>query len=263
MATIKPGELEARVCVGLLGRRVDGLRWNGHELSWVDRRGGRVQLGRMTDLGPRHTASLGVDGRVVGAVPTADGWVVGGEPVLLRRDGRTAALRLPPADGIWCDPAGRLWLGTSDTLYRVDLGGSVHPVLTGPTHDLAWSPDTTTLYRVGDNGLLAHGFDLANGTTTSTRMLAPAARGVAVDAEGFVWVAVGDTVRRIDRTGASHVTVRLADAGAVGCCFADTTMLITTDGGAVHACDPGVRGLPAVRWMGLRTRGRTAVRRFP
>ncbi|WP_018686414.1 SMP-30/gluconolactonase/LRE family protein [Actinokineospora enzanensis] len=258
MARIRPNELVADACVGLLGRRVRGLSWTGRELSWVDARARRLQLGRMTELGPRHVATLGVDGRAVGAVATRDGWVVAGEPVLLRRDGRVLPLEFPPADGVWCDPAGRLWLGTEDTLYRVDLSGSVHPVLSGPTHGLAWSPDTTVLFRVGADGLVAHRFDLANGTIGAERGLVPDARGVAVDIDGFVWVAAGDTVRRIDHTGTSYTIVRLPDAA--DCCFAGPTMLITTGDGTVHACDAGVRGQPAVRWMGLPRRGRAVPR---
>ncbi|GLZ36377.1 SMP-30/gluconolactonase/LRE family protein [Actinokineospora sp. NBRC 105648] len=251
MARIRPRELAAGACAGLIGRRVDGLRWTGTELSWVDGPGARIQLGRMTPLGPRHTATLCLDGRVTSAVPARDGWAVTGDPVLLRRDGRARPLALPAADGAWCDPAGRLWLAGRDTLHRVDLSGTVHPVLGGPTHALAWSPDTATVYRVGADGLTAHAFDLANGTVGAGRVLTSTARGVAVDVDGFAWVAGGSGVRRIDGAGAAHSIVRLPDA--VACCFAGETMLITTADGTVHACDPGVRGLPAVRWAGVPT----------
>ncbi|GAA2962706.1 SMP-30/gluconolactonase/LRE family protein [Actinokineospora diospyrosa] len=263
MAMIRPTELTAGMCVGLLGRRVSGPRWTGRTLSWVDTERGRVQLGRMTSLGPRHIATLVLDGRVVGAVPAEGGWVVGGDPVFLRRDGRVAPLDLPASDGIWCDPAGRLWLGTEHGLHRVDLGGRVRTVLDGPTGGLAWSPDTRTMYRVSDGGLIAHEFDLANGTTGRARPLVSAARGVAVDVDGFAWVAGGNTVRRVDHTGVAYTIVRLTDAVAVDCCFAGPTLLITSADGTVHACAPGTTGAPAVRWTGLPRWGKTGAPAFP
>ncbi|GLW95757.1 hypothetical protein Aglo03_65730 [Actinokineospora globicatena] len=287
MAMIRPTELTAGVCVGLLGRRVRGPHWTGRQLSWVDttragtgaagpsepeaheaggpggQLGGSLQLGRMTPLGPRHVATLVLDGRVTGAVPADGGWVIGGDPAFLRRDGRVVGLDLPPCTGIWCDPAGRLWLDTGHALHRVDLGGRVLSVLDGPTDALAWSPDTRTMYRVCDGGLVAHEFDLANGTTGAARPLVSSARGVAVDVDGFAWVAGGNTVRRVDHTGVAYTIVRLADATAVGCCFAGSTLLITTAGGEVHACEPGTTGAPSVRWMGLPGRGRTDAPAFP
>ncbi|SER46762.1 SMP-30/gluconolactonase/LRE family protein [Actinokineospora terrae] len=275
MAMIRPTELTAGMCVGLLGRRVAGPHWTGRQLSWVDTRadlghpdggaqlGGSVQLGRMTPLGPRHVATLVLDGRVTGAVPAEGGWVVGGDPAFLRRDGRVVALDLPTCDGIWCDPAGRLWLDTGHALARVDLGGRVCTVLDGPTDALAWSPDTRTLYRVCDGGLVAHEFDLANGTTGAARRLVSSARGVTTDVDGFAWVAGGNTVRRVDHTGVAYTIVRLTDAVAIGCCFAGSTLLITTADGTVHACAPGTTGAPSVRWTGLPGRGRTDAPAFP
>ncbi|MBM7769916.1 sugar lactone lactonase YvrE [Actinokineospora baliensis] len=263
MAMIRPTELIARRCVGLLGSRVSGPRWTGRTLSWVDTERSVLQLGRMTPLGPRHIATLVLDGRVVAAVPATGGWVVGGDPVFLRQDGRAVALDLPACDGLWCDPAGRLWLGTDHGLHRVDLGGRVQTVLDGPTAALAWSPDTRTLYRVSDGGLAAHDFDLANGTAGRARPLVSSARGVAVDTDGFAWVAGGNTVRRVDHTGVAYTIVRLEGAPALDCCFAGPTLLITSADGAVHSCAPGTTGAPSVRWTGPHRRGKTGAPAFP
>ncbi|WP_169735486.1 SMP-30/gluconolactonase/LRE family protein [Actinokineospora inagensis] len=260
---IRPTELAAGMCAGLFGRRVTGPRWDGTRLSWVDTERQRVQLGRMTTLGPRHIATLVVEGSPTAALPAVGGWVLGGDPAFLRRDGRLVPLDLPRSDGLWCDPAGRLWLTADDALHRIDLTGRPHRVLDGPTQALAWSPDTRRMYRVCGGGLLVHEFDLANGTPGAARPLVSAARGVAVDVDGFAWVAGGNSVRRVDHTGVAYTIVRLPGATAVDCCFAGATMLITTDDGAVHACATSTRGLPSVRWTGLPASGRTAAPGFP
>ncbi|SDD62644.1 SMP-30/gluconolactonase/LRE family protein [Actinokineospora iranica] len=247
MASIKPRELDAAVCAEIVGERVGGLVWTGSELSWVDASAGLVRLGRLDSGRFRHVATLGVDGIAHAAAPTGAGWIVGGDPVHLRRDGRTTPLALPAATGLWSDPAGRLWLDAGG-FRRVDLSGAVAETPGAQTFDAAWSPDTATVYRACPDGLVAHDFDLVNGTLGPQRvLLAARTRGVAVDDEGRVWAATPDGVWRVDAEGGAHAVVRLPSATPVGCCFVGGTLLIATAEGAVHECAPGVRGRPSVR----------------
>jgi sugar lactone lactonase YvrE len=111
-----------------------------------------------------------------------------------------------------CDPAGRFWAGTAATdsqtgtasLYRLDPDSSVTEVLTGLTESngLGWSPDATVFYYT-DSGeersrIRAFSYDLDSGRLGRERDLirfAPGdgiADGLAVDADGCLWIAMWD-----------------------------------------------------------------------
>ena len=115
-----------------------------------------------------------------------------------------------------CDPQGRFWCGTmaydvrdgAGSLYRVEADGSFATALAGVTisNGLGWSPDGATAFYVDS---MAHGidrfaFDGDGGELGERRRFAEVDAslglpdGLAVDAEGGVWVALwdGGAVRR-------------------------------------------------------------------
>lgn len=109
-----------------------------------------------------------------------------------------------------CDRRGRLWSGSmsldasmpTGSLYRFDDAGTARAMDGGfqVSNGLGWSPDDKVFYFT-DSGLgtiFAYDFDLAAGTIANRRpflRFAPQQGrpdGIAVDAEGFVWVALWD-----------------------------------------------------------------------
>jgi len=121
-----------------------------------------------------------------------------------------------------CDSAGRFWAGTmafdltpgAATLYRIDHDGSATAAVPGMTlsNGLGWSPDDTTMYLVDslEYGLDAFDFDAASGSLSNRRRLITCDAeadgipdGMAVDAEGYLWVAyyAGGAVRRYSPDG--------------------------------------------------------------
>ena len=183
------------------------------------------------------------------ALPRRRGGVVigsAGRPAPARRqavDGLVA--RLEPGrtdtrtnDGA-CDAAGRLWVGTMALderspvagLYRVDPDLSVTTVLTGTTisNGLGWSPSGRRFYFIDSPTRQVDVFDcdLAAGTIENRR---PFARvevedavpdGLAVDAEGCVWVALhgGWGLHRYSPDGELMGVVDLPVARVTSCCF--------------------------------------------
>ena len=181
-----------------------------------------------------------------------------------------------------CDPAGRLWAGTmafdatpeQGTLFRIDIEGSVTPVITGLgiSNGLGWSPDAQLMYFVDSptSRIDVLDYDLDTGIATNRR---PFVRiddtpgvpdGLTVDLEGGVWVAMwgGAQVRRYSPDGLVTDVVDLpvdqptsctfgGDAGDV--LFITTARLGLTDeqlaaeplAGSVLACRPGYRGQAA------------------
>ncbi len=85
--------------------------------------------------------------------------------------------------------------------------------------------------------------------------------GMAVDAEGGIWVAVwgGGVIQRYDAGGQLTGVVRVPAANVTSCAFGGpdlSTLYITTaagpgrSAGALFTCDSGVRGLPTFPFMG-------------
>ena len=105
------------------------------------------------------------------------------------------------------DPGGRLWAGTMGwegepergTLYRLDADGSVHSMIEGVSisNGLGWSPDGRTMYYVDTPTMRIDRFDFdpATGDIENRRPFVTIRTGggrpdgIAVDAEGAVWVA--------------------------------------------------------------------------
>lgn len=181
-------------------------------------------------------------------------------------------------DGM-CDPAGRLWVGATamdfgsrpGSLYRVEPDGDVRTVIDSIqfSNGIGLSPDAQTLYIIDTlaHVLLAYDFDNAAGTISGARRLATfepregMPDGLAVDAEGGIWVARygACAVDRFDAAG-QH-TERLYVPAAQPTCPAfggadGETLYVTSawqfldadardeDQGAIFALRPGVAGAP-------------------
>ena len=129
-----------------------------------------------------------------------------------------------------CDAAGRLWVGTMALdersplggLYRVDADLSVTTVLTGTTisNGLGWSPAGESFYFIDSptRRVDVFDFDPETGALENRRRFAAVEvegavpDGLAVDAEGGVWVALhgGWGLRRYAPDGELAAVVDLA-----------------------------------------------------
>jgi sugar lactone lactonase YvrE len=259
------------------------------ELVWVD-----IERGLVHRRAPDAALSSVDAGQPVGcAVPRA-----GGGLALAVRDGFAL---LPPGGGVpWlvapveqgradtrmndgaCDSRGRFWAGTmslaGDTraaaLYRLDADLTVRRMLAGLSisNGLGWSPDDRWLYHVDTprRRIDIYEFDAEGGTIGWRRAVIAVAPedgrpdGLAVDAEGGIWVALwgGGAVRRYSPEGREDARVELPVSQVTSCCFGDpdlATLYVTSASrgaeheplaGSLFACRPGVSGLPATPFGG-------------
>lgn len=177
-----------------------------------------------------------------------------------------------------CDPRGRFYCGSmaydgtpdAGTLYRLEPDGSVSTALEGVTisNGLQWSRDGSLAYYIDTPTRRVDVFDYdpADGSFHNRRPfavldedVAGAPDGMAIDADGGLWVALwgGGAVRRydaegrltevIDVPGVSHTS-----AATFGGPDLDTLYITSSrqhlpagaepEAGAVFAVRPGVRG---------------------
>jgi sugar lactone lactonase YvrE len=186
------------------------------------------------------------------------------------------------------DPAGRFFCGTKTNgdsagsggaLYRIDadLRATVAIADTGLANGIGWSPDGTTLYFIDSplQRLDAYEFDPATGEVGGHRTAAEIdpddglPDGLAVDAEGGVWVALvkGGMVRRYEADGRIDAEVRLPVANPTCPGFGGpglSTLYVTSAhlrsdpryaddnplAGALFAVDVGVAGVPSPPFAG-------------
>jgi sugar lactone lactonase YvrE len=176
-----------------------------------------------------------------------------------------------------CDARGRCFAGTmafdstpgAGTLYRLDPDLSVHPILNGLgiSNGIGWNAAGDVMYHVDSlaSGIDAYDYDEESGLPSGKRRLAdtePAwglPDGLAIDAEGGIWVAFwdGSAVRRFDAAGSLTATIELPAARPTRPAFGgpDLDRLYVTTarrepsgpagddlGGAVLVVEPGVRG---------------------
>jgi sugar lactone lactonase YvrE len=259
------------------------------ELVWVDIDRGLVH--RRTAGGTEVSVDVG---QPVGcAVPRArgglalalrDGFAV------LPADGGSARLVAPVEDGRsdtrmndgGCDSRGRFWAGTmslaGDTrtaaLYRLDADLTVTRVLPGVSvsNGLGWSPDDRLMYHVDTprRRIDVYEYDPVVGAIGGRRaaIAVPPEHGrpdgLAIDAEGGIWVALwgGGAVQRYSADGHLESRLELPVKQVTSCCFGDSdlsTLFVTSAArgaedeplaGSLFACQPGVRGLPATPFAG-------------
>jgi sugar lactone lactonase YvrE len=269
----------------------EGPVWDAarDELIWVDIERGLVH--RRSSGGAER--SLDVGQPVSCALPRARGGLV-----LVLRDGFAL---VPPAGGRprllapveeqrpdtrmndgACDSRGRLWAGTmslsGDTraaaLYRLDPDLQVTRVLPGLSisNGIGWSPDDRLMYHVDTarRRIDVYEFDAERGAIGRRRAAIAVAPehgrpdGLAVDAEGGIWVALwgGGALQRYTPEGHLDARIEVPVSQVTSCCFGDPelgTLYVTSAArgaeheplaGSLFACRPGVRGLPATPFAG-------------
>ncbi len=259
-------------------------------LVWVDILASDIHT-RGLGGSARHTEQLP---EAVGSLaPRRDGgWVLatasglalrdGDEPPRLlatydELDGEPARVPVRGNDG-GVDPDGRFWFGTVAldmapgvaSLYRLDgLAEGATRVLDGVSisNGLGWSPDGTRQYYIDSATQRIEVFDLdrETGAITGRRPLVeiPSSRGapdgLAVDADGCLWVALfgGGAVRRYTPDGRHDLTLPLPTSRVTSCAFvgdaldllAITTATVGLDApgpeaGRTYLADVGATGLP-------------------
>ena len=177
-----------------------------------------------------------------------------------------------------CDRAGRFFAGTmaedespgAGTLYRLGTDHEVAPVLGGVSisNGIGWSLDESRMYYVDSPtlGIDVFDYDAGSGTIGNRRVFAAVGGGaipdgLAVDADGCVWVALwgGAAVSRYGPDGRLRQTLEIPADNVTCCAFGGPdlgTLYITTAAGpgrcagALFACRPGPAGLPANPFRG-------------
>jgi sugar lactone lactonase YvrE len=228
----------------------EGPYWRPEDdaLLWVDVVRGHLHMTRV-QLGETITIELDT---VSAAFPAVGGGIVtaGGHRLMLRATrpgegwaGRTIA-EAPARDGVRfndasVDPAGRVWVGSMDikekeplgTLYRVDSGGTLTPVVKGATvsNGIGWSPDGTRMYYNDSptRRIDMFDYDQATGEAYQGRMFADLSGadgfpdGLTVDADGYVWVAMfaGGALRRFTPAGHQDAVIPLPVSQPTSCAF--------------------------------------------
>jgi sugar lactone lactonase YvrE len=261
------------------------------ELAWVDMLAGRVLA---TSLALGSTRVIDIPGPVAAIVrPRAPGGLVvateTGVVLLDEDDAPTFLCEVLDEPGIRlndgsCDPQGRFWCGSmaydartgAGSLYRVEADGGFAAALAGVTisNGLGWSPDGSTAFYVDsmDAGIDTFAFDAVSGELGERRRFAEIDAslglpdGIAVDAEGGVWVALwdGGAVRRYGPDGRLDAIVPLPCGRVTACAFGGddlAELFITTSrvelpagvdptAGALFRYEPGVRGQAVLEFAG-------------
>jgi sugar lactone lactonase YvrE len=159
-------------------------------------------------------------------------------------------------------------------LYRLDADLAVRRMLPGVSvsNGIGWSPEGDTLYHVDSprRRVDVYDYDGAAGAIAGRRAVIPVAAelglpdGLAVDAEGGIWVALwgGGAVQRYSSDRSPDARIELPVANVTSCCFGEAdlaTLFVTTAArgagnealaGSLFACRPGVRGLAATPFAG-------------
>lgn len=265
---------QATVAVPPRAELGEGPWWDAERqrLLWVD-----IPVGRVHAHVPATGRSSAVElrspvGFVVGA---GAGYVAGTAAGLVRLDGDLGPCELvaaPPDlggerrinDGA-CDPAGRVLFGTVDpsgatsgTLWCCWPDGRLVALLDGiaMSNGVAFSPDGRRLYYVDSptQEVQSFAYDLRTGRLSDRRVLCrvPDAvgmpDGLAVDAEGGVWVAIwgAGEVWRVRPDGRPGGVVDVPAENTTSCAFGGArrqSLYITTAAGdAADACDDGRLG---------------------
>jgi len=228
----------------------EGPYWRPEDetLIWADVARGLLH---MTRVQLAETITIELD-TVSAAFPAVGGGILtaGGHRLTLRatRPGEGWAGRIiaeaPARDGVQfndasVDPAGRVWVGSMDikekeplgTLYRLDSGGTLTPVVKGATvsNGIGWSPDGTRMYYNDSptRRIDMFDYDQATGEAYQGRMFADLSGadgfpdGLTVDADGYVWVAMfaGGALRRFTPAGHQDAVIPLPVSQPTSCAF--------------------------------------------
>jgi len=258
-------------------------------LAWVDITQGWIH---QTDLSTLATESAHLDTMVGAAVPrkSGPGFAVAiseGLGVLVDDELQLLDPCLPEphlrCNDAKCDSRGRLWAGTNHlefvagagALRRWDGESPSEVVASGFTlpNGLGWSPDDRTMYLVDsfEHQLLSADFDAETGEVGEFSVLCMLEGGypdgLAVDADGNIWVAIWDgwEVRRISPAGELTGVIKMPVAQPSSCAIAeDGTLYITSatagidpdalakqpDAGSIFTVSIGVAGVPVSAFRG-------------
>ncbi len=257
-------------------------------LVWVDILGCRVHVSTR-----EQTRSFPTPTYVGAAVPRAGGGLLlamgCGFATLDLEDGTVAVVASVPGEEAGLrmndgktDPAGRFWAGTmaldespgAGALYRLDGPGAARCVVApvSISNGLGWSRDAERMFYVDSptRTIVRFGFDAADGRLGARTVLVDTSAysgvpdGLAVDAEGDLWVAFWDgaAIRCFSgRDGALREEIELPVRRPTSCTFGgpDLRELLVTSArdrlsdeqlagqplaGSVLALEPGVAGLP-------------------
>jgi sugar lactone lactonase YvrE len=138
-----------------------------------------------------------------------------------------------------CDNRGRLWVGTFGrkgesevgSLFKVDVDGTVTKELEriSISNGIGWSPDGSRMYYVDSvtGQIDVFDYDVEQGLAIGRRRFVSLVDGpglpdgLAVDANGGVWVAIWDSaaVLRLSADGVLTHRVDLPVARPTACCF--------------------------------------------
>jgi sugar lactone lactonase YvrE len=235
---------------------------------------------------PVHAIALTRSRRLLCAFEASLGYFDGETGALERLATPIAGVEDNLNDGA-CDRAGRFWVGSKardwvtpvGALFRCDPDGAVNRMDEGfqLSNGMGWSPDDRTMYFIDSapREIYAYDFDLASGRIRNRRTLVRIASehglpdGMAVDAEGFLWVAQwnGGRVVRYDPEGAIARVIAIPVRRPTSLAFGGpelATLFITSGtmrmseaelaaeplAGSLFALETGVRGLPEPRFAG-------------
>lgn len=254
-----------RTVIEASSRVGEGPVWHQDRLHWVDILAGQVHV---SDLSSGSTTTITVPTWIGAAVPMR-----GGGHVAATREGYAQIIDgtlidvdpfLPEGirmNDAKCDPLGRFWAGScaedftrgAGALHRLEADWSRTTLIEGLTqpNGLGWSPDASTFYLIDTQDLAVYAYphDPDSGTLGERRVLARFdlerdgyPDGLAVDAEGCLWIAMwaGSAVLRVSPDG--EVVRRLAmpvqqasSCAFVGPALADLCVTSATEGLAVEA----------------------------
>lgn len=185
------------------------------------------------------------------------------------------------------DRLGRFWAGSMDDnekapsggLFRLDKNLECKRMVDGIicSNSLCWSPDSKVMYYADSwqRVVWAWDFELETGTIRNRRVFIEVSRsegvpdGATVDAEGFFWLALWDgwRVTRYDPKGRAQQSVRLPvkrptcpmfGGSSLSTVYVTSASIGLSDqelkeqplAGSLFAFEPGVPGLPEMRFEG-------------
>ncbi len=269
--------------------------WDGRNerLYWVDIPAGSVIEGRLEGDGVHEQRRWSRAETVSAVCPAEDGsLLVAGRAALHRLDPELGWQESGPPliegdrrlnDGA-CDPIGNFVVGSlelsgddnEEVLLHTGVGPE-HPLRTGVglSNGIDWSADGKTVFHVDSarRTIARANYDATNrtatGWTTLFEVLDGIPDGLALDADGLLWIACwgAGEVRRFDQAGRllhvvtvdAPLTSSFAFAGAALDALVITTAregLSAEDtahhpaSGSLFVAHPGVHGRPLTRWGG-------------
>lgn len=256
----------------------EGPLWDAarQRLLWVDIEAGHVHSGEWLGGKVLPREQIEFPGMVGTVVCSAAGeLLVAGQRELwaIAADGtKTLGLQLIPDQKVsrlndgGCDPAGRFLVGSmalderegEETLVRVE--GSSITIIDDDlslSNGLAWSPDGRWLYSIDTTSGLVwiRDYEILGPREEFLRINEGSPDGLCVDVDGNLWIAIWSAgeVRGFTPSGEQFATIEVAAPNTTSAAFIGPeldTLLITTAGGPLFACDLGVRGLPVPVWSG-------------